>query len=212
MPSSYFLWQSLALVCPVAALLVIGGGLFAWTVWRDRRHTQAVIARAARRGVSLDHPVHYPTFEATLDGARVKVTHVLDRLRRGRRRRRRWSYTVAVEVPVSTGDLSLRPHAGALADFLDQVTGQKDVVVGDESFDRTFVVGTLHDDAARTFLGPHARSALLAAHQRLLQLGFGGVFVHRNTVLVHGRGHVPVESLDALVPVLAQAARGLAGR
>ncbi len=98
-----------------------------------------------------------------------------------------------------------------LSELIDHVGGQKDVVIGDEVFDRTFVISTAHDDVARRFFTPPVRTALLESLAALRALGLGEVVLARNAIHLEGRGHFPVESLDPAIAAMARMARACAG-
>ena len=98
-----------------------------------------------------------------------------------------------------------------LSELIDHVGGQKDVVIGDEVFDRTFVISTAHADVARRFFTPPVRTALLESLAALRALGLGEVVLARNAIHLEGRGHFPVESLDPAIAAMARMARACAG-
>ncbi|MBN8612611.1 MAG: hypothetical protein J0L92_18600 [Deltaproteobacteria bacterium] len=205
--------EAAVLICPVLLFVLALGGWIAWRMMQTRRYRDAITEWSSRRGVSLLTPHPGVSFQAQLDGANVRLGHRNRRLRTNGRRREHWTFQLVADVPAPMGDLVVRPHQGALSDLFDSLTqGLRDVQVGDEAFDRTFIVSTAHDDAARAFFTPPRRAAFLEALSSARAIGLEGLSVETGTVQLHGRGFVPVEKLDAAIAILAKLALACAGR
>jgi hypothetical protein len=205
--------EAAVLICPVLFFVVALGGWVAWRMMQTQRYRDAITAWSVRRGVSLLTPHPGASFEALLDGARVRLGHQNRRIRMGGRRRELWSFQLVADVPAPMGDLVVRPHHGALGDLFDSFTqGLRDVQVGDPAFDQAFIVSTAHDDAARAFFTPAMRAAFLEALAAARALGIEALSVEGNTVQLRARGFVPVEKLDPAIALLARLARACAGR
>lgn len=205
--------EAIVLICPVLAFVLAIGGWIAWRMWQARRYRDAITEWSTRRNVSLLTPHPSVSFDAQLDGARVRLGHRNRRIRMNGRRRELWTFQLVADVPVPMGDLVVRPHHGAISDLFDSLTqGLRDVQVGDPAFDQAFIVSTAHDDAARAFFTPPMRAAFLQALTSARAIGMDGLSIEGGTVQLHGRGFVPVEKLDPAIALIARLALACSGR
>ncbi len=204
--------EAAVLICPVLLFLF---GLVAFVAYRMRQTSQyrdAITEWSTRRSVALLTPHPGVSFEAQLDGTRVRLGHRNRRTRASGRRREHWTFQLVADVPAPMGDLVVRPHQGALTELFDALTGLRDVQVGDAAFDQAFIVSTAHDEQARAFFTPPMRAAFLQALASARAIGMDGLSVEANTVQLHGRGFVPVEKLDPAIALIARLALACAGR
>ncbi len=143
----------------IAFLIVAAAFFFAY--WNWKRIGELMEPFSQRHGLQYQAPsfifIGYPSITGMYRGHAIRI-HMY---RRGTGKNSR-TYTALEVTPAQRSDLRFHIYEASLWSTVAKMFGMQDVEIGDESFDKRFIIKTNNPQMLATFLNPALRESFQA--------------------------------------------------